>query len=175
MSAFMVNGRTLTKIAKYMAACGNYEIGKAPGLSEIELRPEFKKKLAEEGLVERGTGKFSAPLIHAYLYSRNRHALIQCYGEKSAAEEMCPSELEPMEDGIEINTAKESRREWLSNLYTVSKCYKYQIEEGDYKEDEFYWLFREWVSQMADVLAGYVVREVRPFPPNPAYKPWDEF
>lgn len=176
MSAFMVNNRTLTKIAKYLEACGNYQIGKTRGLSEIELEGEFKEWMANEGLVDKKSGMFSAALIHAFLYCRNRHALCQRYGEKETEEKMCPSELEPMEDGgtaidIDINT----RKEWLSNLYTVCRCYLYQIEEGDFQDDEFFWMFREWIGQMAAVLARYVVDEVRPLPPNPAHKAWDEF
>lgn len=176
MSAYMVNNRTLTKIAKYMEACGNYQIGKATGLSDIELKGGFKEWLSNEGLVDKKTGMFSAPLIHAFLYCRNRHALFQRYGEESVKEQMCPEELMPMEDGgTAIDIAPETRKEWLSNLYTVCRCYIYQIEEGDYQDDEFYWLFREWIEQMAKALAWYVVSEVRPMPPNPNYKPWDEF
>ena len=174
MSAFMVNNRTLTKIAKYMEACANYQIGKAPGLSEIELDGGFKEWLSNEGLVEKGTGMFSAPLIHAFLYCRNRHALFQRYGD-SQVSMMCPNELEPMEDGgTAIDIGRETRRKWLSNLYTVCRCYRYQISEGDYEAEPFYRFFCEWIDQMAAVLAGYVVDEVRP-KGGANYRPWDEF
>ena len=175
MSAFMVNNRTLTKIAKYMEACANYQIGKAPGLSELELDGGFKEWLSNEGLVEKGTGMFSAPLIHAFLYCRNRHALFQRYGD-SQVSMMCPNELEQMEDGgTAIDIDRETRKVWLANLYTVCRCYLYQIEEGDYQDDEFFWKFREWTNQMAHVLARYAVEEVRPAPNSPDWKPWDEF
>lgn len=176
MSAYMVNNRTLTKIAKYMEACGNYQIGHATGLADIELKAAFKEWLVKEGLVDKKTGKFSAPIIHAFLYCRNRQALTQRYGEESVKDEMCQEELMPMEDGgTAIDTARATRKEWLSNLYTVCRCYLYQIEEGNYKDDEFFWKFSAWTNQMARVLAMYVVSEVRPMPPNPNYKPWDEF
>ena len=174
MSAFMVNNRTLTKIAKYMEACANYQIGKAPGLSELELDEPFKVLLDQKGLVDKETGMVSASLIHAFLYRRNREALVCRYGEQGA-EEMC-GEAMPMEDGgTAIDISPKTRKEWLVNLYTVCRCYLYQIEEGDYQEDEFFWVFRSWIGQMAKVLAGYVVAEVRPNPPSRDYKPWDEF
>lgn len=179
MSAFMVNNRTLTKIAKYMEACANYEIGKAPGLSEIALDGDFQRLLSEEGLVDKKTGLFSAPLIHAFLYCRNRHALMQRYGEKETEDKMCPSELEPMEDGgTAIDISRETRKEWLANLYTVCRCYLYQIAEGDYQDDEFYWKMSGWIGAMAKVLAAYVVAEVRPYRlmgSGERSKPWDEF
>ena len=171
MSAFMVNNRTLTKIAKYMEACANYQIGKAPGLSELELKGNFKQYLQEQGLVDK-TGMFSASLIHRYLFDKNRKAIVARYGED---ERMMGMSL-PMEDGgTAIDIAKETRKEWLANLYTVCRCYKYQIEEGDYQEDEFYWMFREWLVQMAAELAKYVVNEVRPYKVGEPHKSWEEF
>lgn len=175
MSAFMVNNRTLTKIAKYMEVCANYRIGTAPGLSEIELDDAFKKRLSDEGLVDEKTGLYSASLIHAFLYRRNREALVARYGQKETDEVLCPHEIEPIGDGgTVVDVAMETRREWLSNLYTVSRCYLYQISEGNYREDEFYWRLDGWIKRMAMALAAYVVDEVRPNVGH-GFKPWDEF
>ncbi|MBO6031681.1 MAG: hypothetical protein J6Q22_09430 [Prevotella sp.] len=119
---------------------------------------------------------FSASLLHAYLYEKNRKALIAAYGKKAVDEKMCSAEIEPMDDGgTAIDIRKETRKEWLSNLYTVCRCYLYQISEGNYQSDEFYWKFSGWIGKMAEVLAEYVVEEVRPLPPNPAYRPWCDF
>lgn len=171
MSAYMVNNRTLTKIAKYMAACANYRIGKYPGLSELEFVESFKKLLADEGLMDEN-GTFSASLIHRYLFEKNRKAIVARYGQ----DENMMGVFRPMEDGgTAIDIDKATRKEWLVNLYTVCRCYLYQIGEGDYQNDAFYLKFSRWIGQMAKVLAGYVVAEYRPNPPNPNYKPWDQF
>lgn len=174
MSAHMVNNRTLTKIAKYMAACANYRNGMYPGLSELEFRETGL--LEDKGLADKVSGAFSASLIHAYLYRKNREALVARYGQEATDTEMCPNETEPMDDGgTAIDIDKVTRKEWLSNLYTVCRCYLYQIEEGHYRDDDFYWALNGWANQMAKVLAGYVVAEYRPYPPNPNFKPWDQF
>lgn len=175
MSAFMVNNRTLSKIAKYMEACANHQIGGTKGGWELEFDSEFKKLLSDEGLVDATTGMFSASLFHAFLYKRNRRALLLRDGAE-ATEEMCPSESEPMEDGgTAIDISFETRREWLANLYTVCRCYAYQIAEGDYREDWFYRKFAGWIRQIAAALANYVVNEVRPYKPGCPFKPWDVF
>ena len=171
MSAFMVNNRTLTKIAKYMEACANYKAGEMRGLDGIEIRGDFEHVLREEGLVDK-TGMFSASLIHRYLYDKNKAALVARYGEDVDM----AREFIPMEDGgTGIDVSQKTRKEWLANLYTVSRCYLYQIEEGDFQNDSFFWLFKEWIGDMAAVLAKYVVEEVRPYTPGHQYKTWDEF
>lgn len=176
MSAFMVNNRTLSKIAKYMAACASLPIGGAGGIWKLELDSDFKKLLDAEGLVDKTTGKFSASLIHEYLYRRNLKALCCRYGEKDAKEEMCPSGYEPIEDeNTPVDVSYENRRVWLANLYTVCRCYLYQISEGDYHGDRFYQEFSDWLHQMASILADYVVEEVRPYVVGRHYKAWDEF
>ena len=99
--------------------------------------------------------------------------MIARYGEKNTDEEMCPEKTMPQDD-VSVDTDMATRREWLSNLYTVCRCYKYQITEGDYAADPFYRFFGEWIDQMAAVLADYVVDEVRP-KIGSEYKPRDEF
>ena len=176
MSAFMVNNSTLSKIAKYMEACANYKIGSAQGLWDLELDKDFKKLLAAEGLVDETTGEFSASLIHSYLYRRNFNALCFRYGEKETKETLCPSEPVPLDDkGTAEDVSYENRKVWLSNLYTVCRCYLYQIAEGDYLGDMFYRKFGEWISQMAAALARFVVDEVRPSTGGLPNKSWDEF
>lgn len=176
MSAFMVNNSTLTKIAKYMEVCANYDHDHVQAIWDITLDSDFKKCLVENGCF---TGSFSAQRIHALLYRLNREALIALYGKTDTDSMMCPSEIEPMEDGgTEIDIKMETRKEWLSNLYTVCRCYQYQITEGDYKKNKFYSLFSEWIDTMAMALAAYVVDEVRPkgrMGDGIYYKTWDEF
>lgn len=172
----MVNNSTLSKIAKYMEVFANCQIGDAKGLWELVLDKDFKKFLADEGLVDQTTGEFSASLIHEYLFRRNLKALCFRYGEKATKEEMCPSGYEPIEDEkTPVDISIVNRREWLANLYTVCRCYLYQIAEGDYRGDRFYHEFAEWIRQMASVLANYVVDDVRQYVPGRTYKTWDEF
>lgn len=167
----MVNNRTLTRIAKYMEACANYKAGEMSGLDGIEIRGDFERELREAGLVDK-TGRFSASLIHRFLFEKNKVALEARYGKDVDMS----GEYIPMEDGgTSIDVSPKTRKEWLANLYTVSRCYLYQIEEGDFQNDSFFWLFKEWIGEMAEVLAKYVVEEVRPYMPGHQYKSWDEF
>lgn len=176
MSAFMVNNRTLSKIAKYMEACANYQIGGERGFFGLEFGSGFKAFLKGEGLVDQTTGKFSASLIHEYLYRRNLNALCFRYGKKEVKEQMCPSGYEPLEDEkTPVDVSYWNRKVWLANLYTVCRCYLYQIAEGDYREDVFFREFSEWVRQMASILANHVVEEVRRYEVGRPNKPWDEF
>ena len=176
MSAFMVNNSTLSKIAKYMEECANYQIGGERGIYEIEFASGFKKFLADEGLLDQTTGEFSASLIHEYLFRRNLKALCIRYGEKDAKEEMSPLGYEPIEDEkTPVDVSFWHRKVWLANLYTVCRCYLYQISEGDYRGDRFYQEFSEWISQQASTLANYVVEEVRKYEYGRPTKTWDEF
>lgn len=175
MSAYMVNNRTLSIIAKYMEECANYQIGGVRGIFGLEFDRGFKKFLIGEGLVDPITGMFTATNLHRFLYKRNRRALRSRYGAKEV-KEMCPLEPEPMEDaGTPVDVSFENRREWLANLYTVCQCYLYQIAEGDYHGDWFYNEFAEWLRQMATALANYVVDEVRSPWDGLHHKSWDEF
>ena len=177
MSTYMVNNRTLTKIAKYMEVCANRQADEMPWLSDLELGDGFVDLLLREGCGDAETGKVSAALIHAFLYRRNREALMLCYGKEFVEKEMCPEEQIAMEDGgtaIDISSA--NCKEWLANLYTVCECYLYQIEEGKFWHDRLYQEFGRWILQMAGVLARYVVKEVRGiYPLDPNSKPSDEF
>lgn len=168
MSAFMVNNRTLTKIANYMAAFARPDNSKN---YDLELEDNFKKHLSDKGLYDKEKGEFSKRLIHAYLYEKNREAMIARYGDGESIAECIQME----DEGTSIDLSPKTRKTWLSNLYTVCRCYLYQIEEGDYQNDEFFWLFSAWIQQMARVLAQYVVEKVRPGFPHEDYKPWDEF
>ena len=90
MSTYMVNNRTLTKIAKYMEVCANRQADEMPWLSDLELGDGFVDLLLSEGCGDAETGKVSAALIHAFLYRRNREALMLCYGKEFVEKEMCP-------------------------------------------------------------------------------------
>ena len=141
----------------------------------LGISDDFRKFLADAGLkITDDPTVFSPAKIHAYLYAKNRAALVARYGEKATNAVMCPEKEMAIDRTESVDTRLETRREWLSNLYTVCRCYKYQISEGDYDSDPFYRFFGEWIDQMAAVLADYVVDEVRP-KCGANYRPWDEF
>ena len=110
----------------------------------------------------------SADKIYEVMCNFNVSALKERYGNASEAFE--PFEAQPMD------TKESTRRTWLANLYTVARCYRYQISEGMVVESEFYKAFGEWVNYMAYLLAEYIVEEVRPaYRKGQTYKPWDQF
>ena len=174
MSAYMLPNETISRIANYMMIAARPSRWIPEGMRWLEIDDGFRKCLADAGLkIDDESDTFDGEKIHAFLYAKNRAALIARYGEKNVDEEMCPEKTMPQDD-VSVDTDMETRREWLSNLYTVCRCYRYQITEGDYAADPFYRFFGEWIDQMAAVLADYVVDEVRP-KCGSNYKPWDEF
>ena len=174
MSAYMLPNKTISIIACYMMVAARPSRWIPEGMRWLELSDDFRKCLADAGLkIDEESDTFDGEKIHAYLYAKNRAALIALYGEKSVDEEDCPEKTMPQDD-VSVDTKEETRREWLSNLYTVCRCYKYQISEGDYESDPFYRFFGEWINRMAAVLADYVVAEVRP-KGGANYRTWDEF
>ena len=175
MSAYMLPNETISVIAHYMTIAAQPSKWLTPGMQWLETSDGFRKFLADAGLKIYEDGDLiDAEKVHAYLYEKNRKALIARYGEKNVDEEMCPEKTMPYDWDAAIDTDIKTRREWLANLYTVCRCYKYQITEGDYAADPFYRFFGEWIDQMAAVLADYVVDDVRP-KSGANYRPWDEF
>ena len=179
MSAFMVNNRTLTIIAKYMAECANYKLfgrlGRQCSIDSIEFDKTMMALLNERGCYDAKAGMYLPQNIHRILVEENRKALCERYteGEKMGG----GSEYDWMEEGVGIDTKECTRKEWLVNLYEVTRCYHYQIAEGDFRANPFYVEMEKWIAQMAAELAAYVVEEFRPRYPKAGepYKCWEEF
>ena len=179
MSAFMMGNRELTIIAKYMAECANNRemgmLGRVETISRIEFGNSMLDYLRANGCYDSGSGLYLAGIIHQVLVRENRKALAARYAD---SEEMVGgNEYNMMEREIRIDTRKETRKEWLSNLYTVVRCYQYQIAEGDYKNNPLYNELERWIADMAVALAKYTVETVRPEFPQKGqpWKSWSEF
>ncbi len=170
MSAYMLNSETLAKIAGYLSRAIAANRTNNPEMNGIEatnaLVDNFRSLIDESGHIEPS-------VCFGYLYEMNEGALDERYGD--GADEMKGTPQAMPE--CNIDTTKENRKEWLSNLYTVCRCYLYQISEGNITKTPFYQEFSRWVAKMAAELAKYVVDEVRPRFPKPGteWKPWDVF
>lgn len=179
MSAFMMGNRELTIIAKYMAECANNPhmrmLFRTSTVSRIEFGESMLDYLKEKGCYDSESGLYLAGDIHRLLVRENRKALAARYAD---SEEMVGgSEYNMMEERIVIDLKNETRKEWLSNLYTVVRCYQYQIAEGDYKNNPLYNELEKWIADMAVALAKYTVETVRPEFPQKGqpWKSWSEF
>ena len=172
MSAFIVNNRSLSIIARFMADCANRKIGSHDGLSDIALPYSLEKVLEAKGCRYQA-GFYSVTRIHRLLFKENVKAVKARYKENF---DEYFGKCEPDEyEAVTIEVSESNRDEWLSNLYMICKCYRYQCSEGNYERNKFYRAFSEWVDMMADTLAMSVVRKNRPNPPEGEYKPWDVF
>lgn len=175
----MLGNKTLTIIARYMAECANNQycgrLGGNEAIRPIELPKAFQEYLRGKGCRDEDTGLFLAGKIHDLLVDENRKALCERYadGENMGG----GNEYNMMEPRIVIDLKKETRKEWLSNLYTVVRCYQYQIAEGDYKSNPLYNELERWIADMAVALAKYTVESVRPEFPQKGqpWKSWSEF
>lgn len=178
MSSFMMGNRELTIIAKYMAECANNTqmgmLGRVETISRIEFGNSMLDYLRANGCYDSGSGLYLAGDIHQVLVRENRKALAARYAD---SEEMIGGGYNMMEERIVIDLKNETRKEWLSNLYTVVRCYQYQIAEGDYKNNPLYNELDRWIADMAMSLAVYVVDTIRPAMPKPGqpWKSWSEF
>lgn len=181
MSAFMVNNRTLTIIAKYMAECANNNrygrLARRDHIIPLEFPEQMLELLRDNGCYDSKKGVYLAEGIHRLLTEENVKALAVQYGKEQIDAMKGKCVYERMEGNTDIDTRKDSRREWLANLYQVVCCYIYQISEGDYRANPFYVELLAWEIKMAEELAGYVVDEFRPRFPKAGepYKSWDEF
>ena len=179
MSAFMLSNNTLTIIAKYMAECANNQYGGRLGRNEairpIELSDSFQAYLVGKGCKDEKTGLYLAGEIHKVLVDENRKAL--CARYKDGDTMGGGSEFDMMEERLSIDTTMDNRKSWLASLFEVTRCYRYQIEEGDFRANPLFVELGEWITSMAFVLAGYAVDDVRPRFPKPGdnWKSWSEF
>lgn len=164
----MMPGKTAAIIAEYLAHAADAAeySGVVQGIKTIEPPPQLLKCLRVEGCYSDAEG-FSARLVYNLMMETNVAALKELYNDVSA-------DYEPYEVA-RIDTKETTRRQWLANLYEVSRCYHYQICEGKVSESRFYLAFGAWIQKMADQLAEYIVKEVRPNNGSEDYKPWSEF
>ena len=172
MSAFMMPAKTTAIIAEYLAAAANCvgHSGTMEGVKTIEPPTGLLTCLKEAGCYNAKHDEYEAKKIYEMMNNFNISALKECYGDAS-------EEVEPFEQQW-IHIHEDSRRQWLSNLYTVARCYHYQICEGVVRDSKFYKAFGQWVNEMASELAAYVVKEVRPdfsAEAENGWKPWSEF
>ena len=128
-------------------------------------------------------GEYSAERIYAEMYELNKAALVGAYGKETGEKYAGP--FVPMPK-VSITTREEKRREWLANLYTVTRSFIYQCEESPNVRSERdedgrrHWIYHpflqmlvSWKDIMAAQLAEYVVEEVRGDLMH--RKPWSEF
>lgn len=167
MSCFVMSGRTLSIIAGYLADAANEDghRGVLEGVRMIAPPTALVKCLKDGGCLE--DGEFKAERVYALLFDFNKTAYKERYGEcEDWTDPFCP---------VCIDERESTRKEWLSNLFTVCRCYGYQIAEGMVCESAFFAAFSEWVDQMAYALADMTVKEVRPSPQSDGYRSWEEF
>ena len=174
MSAFMMPEKTTAIIATYLAQAANCvgHTGTIMGIKTIEPPKSLINALKKAGCYDAEYDEYKAEKIYEVMHSYNVAALKARYGE--AAEGYAPYDRP---SGLSIQ--EETRREWLSNLFTVARCYHYQCDEGKVRDTEFFKAFGEWIDEMAYQLAEMVVNEVRPRYSKAGeernYKPWDQF
>lgn len=168
----MMPAKTTAIIAEYLArAAGEVgHTGTVQGAKTIEPPMELIKCLKDEGCYDAKYDEYKASKIYEVMCNINAAALKERYKEPSDAIE--PFERQP------IDTKENTRREWLSNLFTVARCYLYQCDEGVVRDSDFFKAFGKWVDQMAYLLTEYVVEEYRPkysAEKDNGWKPWDVF
>ena len=164
----MMPGKTAAIIAEYLAYAADAaeHNGVVRGIKTIEPPPQLLKCLRVEGCYSDAEG-VSARQVYNLMMETNVTALKDRYSDISP-------DYEPYEVA-RIDTKETTRRQWLANLYEVSRCYYYQISEGKVCKSKFYQAFGAWVQKMAIQLAEYIVKEVRPNNGSEDYKPWSEF
>lgn len=168
MSAYMVNDKTTTIIARYMAHFGQ-KISSNSKLLQLELPDRLKEILRDRGCFLGG--ELDPRKVQTVLFEENKKAIIARYGELSDD----PSAVGEFNENLSVDFFDSSCRVWLSNLFTVCRCYRYQICEGDFRDNPFWNAFNAWVDSMAYILAFMVVEEVRPKVGSKNYKYWEEF
>ena len=170
MSAYMVRTDTLSTIAKFLALCASDHSCCMRPIRDIEA-PASLKSVLKSSLCYDELGLCSVERVYGLLWDENAKAIKASYSNwKEMTGEKTPFKTDAAFPDV-YNTV---RREWLANLYTVCRCYRYQTMEGDFKKNKFWLGFSEWIDKMAAELADYVVKKVRPDTPS-QYKPWDEF
>ena len=153
MSCFMMSSRSLTVIAKYLAAAAN---AKGPGtmlegVATISTPETMDEVLRKEGCYDSKYGMFDASRIYALLARTNAESVAVRYGGTTS--------VRAMDEDVPLDRRESTRRVWLAKLYNVCSCYLYQITEGDVSDSRFYKEFEKWLNKMAEVLARYLVDE----------------
>ena len=172
MSAFMMPAKTTAIIAEYLAlaATSTGHSGTYEGIKTIEPPKRLLEYLKGSGCYDARHDEYMPEAIYNMMSNINLTALKERYHD--------------VEDGYEayerqpISILECDRRKWLANLYTVARCYHYQIAEGMVSKSDFYHYFGEWIDGMARVLAEFVVDEVRPkysAEVDNGWKSWSEF
>lgn len=167
MSAFMMPAKTTAIIAEYLAAAASEagHTGVIQGIKTIEPPRTLIKALRDAGCYDSDRDEFSAQKVYDLLCEYNSKALEALYGN---GEDAAPF------PNLPIDIREETRREWLSNLFTVARCYRYQCDEGDVGKSDLLKAFEQWVDEMAYTLAAFTVDAVRPkF--GDGWKSWSEF
>ena len=178
MSAYMMPAKTTAIIAEYLAAAANSvgHMGTIEGVKTIEPPKELIKCLKEAGCYNAEYDEYKADKIYEVMSNYNESALKERYGEEDA--KGMSGAFEPFVSQ-HIDIKEDTRRQWLSNLFTVARCHHYQCAEGMVCESAFFKAFGEWVDGMAYGLAEFVVDEVRPryrkMGDEGNWKPWDVF
>ena len=160
--AYMINNKTRTIIAKYMAEAANWHLS-----MELEPSQEFQMELKARGCCDE-TLIFSAAAIHRVLTEENHTALVVWYGEDEA-KALHPDENETIDESVRIDTCDKHRSKWLAHLYFACQCYRHactyyshQAEESIFKKHMlFHKGFASWIDLMAHELAYMVVASVR--------------
>ena len=167
MSAYMMPAETTAIIAEYLAAAASSagHTGVIQGIKTIEPSPTLIMDLRHAGCYDADRDEFSARKVYDLLCEYNSKALEAQYGN---GEDAAPFASQS------IDTREKTRRKWLSNLFTVARCYRYQCDEGDVGKSDFLKAFSLWVDELAYTLAAFTVEAVRPkF--GPGWKSWSEF
>lgn len=168
MSCFMLGERSLTVIAKYLAAAAN---AKGPGtmlvgIAKVSTRDGMDKVLRDAGCYDAKHGVFDEKAVYELVAGMNATAVRVRYDRET--------EYGGFVRGITIDTGEQNRRNWLARLYHVCCCYAYNIAEGVVCDTPFYKEFNAWVGQLAASLADYLVDEACGPAANRSI-PWGEF
>lgn len=153
MSCFMMSSRSLTVIAKYLAAAAN---AKGPGtvlegVATICTPETMDDVLRKAGCYDSRHGEFNAARVYELLARTNAKSVSARYGGSAS--------FRAMDEDVPLDRREATRRTWLAKLYNVCSCYLYQITEGDVPDSRFYNEFEKWLNKMAEVLARYLVDE----------------
>ena len=169
MSAFMMPEKTTAIIAEYLALAADCvgHTGTVEGVKTIEPPKSLLQCLRDEGCYNAKYDEYEPSAIYRVMRRLNYKAYAMCYGGDE------PDEI-PVVNIPKVSIAESKRREWLANLYTVARCYRFQCAEGTIPASAFFKAFSAWIDIMASKLAEFVVDEIRP-KDSEHYKPWDRF
>ena len=164
MSCFMLGERSLTVIAKYLAAAAN---AKGPGTMLVGIAKACTPEKMDDVLRSEGCYNVNRDMcderkVYGLLARMNAESVGARYGDYPA--------IRAMDDEVTVDTDERTRRVWLAKLFRICQCYLYQIDEAEISCKPFFKAFEAWTVKMAALLADYLVDE--------AYggkAPWGEF